>query len=126
MRWLRQWIHAVCQKIRSQEFPGSLTRHKRVKAIDLESDNKYTSHLIELKVEVSRINGTILGLSEVPREDEDTMVLDSGHLFYFCEGVMFFQGGVDFLFHKTLASNVGKVSSISTRVAYLVLKLTER
>lgn len=33
----------------------------------------------------------MLGLSEVQREDEDedTMILNSGYLFYFCEGIGF-------------------------------------
>ncbi|CAH2097258.1 unnamed protein product [Euphydryas editha] len=83
-------------------------------------------HLTELEVELSHIKWSILGLSEVRRQGEDTMILDSGHLFYFREGDGPSQGGVGFLVHKTLSNNVVEVSSVSTRVAYLVLKLTDR
>ncbi|KAJ0183167.1 hypothetical protein K1T71_001143 [Dendrolimus kikuchii] len=68
------------------------------------------SHLTELEVELSRINWHILGLSEVRREGEDTITLESGHLLYFREGDRASQG----------------VNSVSNRVAYLVLKLTNR
>lgn len=83
-------------------------------------------HLAELEAELSRINWSILGLCEVRREGEDTITLDSGHLLYFREGDRASQGGVGFLVHKTLAGNVVEVSSVSNRVAYLVLKLTDR
>ena len=83
-------------------------------------------HLSELEVELSRINWGILGLSEVRRAGEDTLTLDSGHLLYFREGGRASQGGVGFLIHKNLTGNVVEVSSVSNRVAYLVLKLTDR
>ncbi|KAJ0171982.1 hypothetical protein K1T71_012745 [Dendrolimus kikuchii] len=82
------------------------------------------SHLTELEVELSRINWHILGLSEVRREGEDTITLESGHLLYFREGDRASQGGVGFLVNKTLVNNVVEVNSVSNRVAYLVLKLT--
>ncbi|KAJ0172381.1 hypothetical protein K1T71_012354 [Dendrolimus kikuchii] len=84
------------------------------------------SHLTELEVELSRINWHILGLSEVRREGEDTITLESGHLLYFREGDRASQGGVGFLVNKTLVNNVVEVNSVSNRVAYLVLKLTNR
>ncbi|MBF2463458.1 endonuclease/exonuclease/phosphatase family protein [Listeria welshimeri] len=75
---------------------------------------------------MSHIKWSILGLSEVRREGEDTITLDSGHLLYFREGDGASQGGVGFLVHKALAGNVVEVGSVSTRVAYLVVKLTDR
>ncbi|KAJ0182129.1 hypothetical protein K1T71_002851 [Dendrolimus kikuchii] len=84
------------------------------------------NHLTELEVELSRINWHILGLSEVRREGEDTITLESGHLLYFREGDRASQGGVGFLVNKTLVNNVVEVNSVSNRVAYLVLKLTNR
>ncbi|KAG7297928.1 hypothetical protein JYU34_018683 [Plutella xylostella] len=60
------------------------------------------------------------------KEDEDTMSLESGHMFYHQEGDQLSQGGVGFLVNKTLVNNVVEISSVSNRVAYLVLKLTER
>ncbi|KAJ0181356.1 hypothetical protein K1T71_003441 [Dendrolimus kikuchii] len=84
------------------------------------------NHLAELEVELSHIKWHILGLSEVRREGEDTITLESGHLLYFREGDKASQGGVGFLVNKSLVNNVVEVSSVSNRVAYLVLKLTNR
>ncbi|XP_059051337.1 craniofacial development protein 2-like [Achroia grisella] len=83
-------------------------------------------HLAQLEEELKYIRWHILGLCEVRREGEDTMTLESGHLMYFREGEQPSQGGVGFLVHKTLINNVVEISSVSNRVAYLVLKLTER
>ncbi|XP_048481070.1 uncharacterized protein LOC125489368, partial [Plutella xylostella] len=82
--------------------------------------------MVELEVELSKIKWDILGLSEVHREGEDTMTLESGHMLYHREGDQLSQGGVGFLVNKTLVNNVVEISSVSNRVAYLVLKLTER
>ncbi|CAG9117622.1 unnamed protein product [Plutella xylostella] len=60
------------------------------------------------------------------KEDEDTITLESGHMFYHQEGDQLSQGGVGFLVNKTLVNNVVEISSVSNRVAYLVIKLTER
>ena len=82
--------------------------------------------MVELEVELSKIKWDILGLSEVRREGEDTMTLESSHMLYHREGDQLSQGGVGFLVNKTLVNNVVEISSVSNRVAYLVLKLTER
>ncbi|CAG9131798.1 unnamed protein product [Plutella xylostella] len=60
------------------------------------------------------------------KEDEDRITLESSHMFYHQEGDQLSQGGVGFLVNKTLVNNVVEISSVSNRVAYLVLKLTER
>jgi len=54
------------------------------------------------------------------------ITLQSGNLFYFREGDQLSQGGVGFLIHKDLAGSVVEISSVSTRVAYLTIKLTEK
>ncbi|KAJ0179398.1 hypothetical protein K1T71_005110 [Dendrolimus kikuchii] len=70
------------------------------------------SHLTEMELELSRINWHILGFSEVRREGEDTVTLESGHLFYFREGDRASQGGVGFLVNKTLVNNVVEVVQV--------------
>ena len=45
---------------------------------------------------------------------------------YFREGDQRSQGGVGFLVNKSLSGNVVEISSVSNRVAYLIVKLTER
>ncbi|KAI8440552.1 hypothetical protein MSG28_001794 [Choristoneura fumiferana] len=84
------------------------------------------THLAQLEVELEKIRWHILGLSEVRREGEDTLTLESGHLLYYREGDQLSQGGVGFLVNKSLCDNVVEVSSVSNRVAYLIIKLTER
>ncbi|RVE45805.1 hypothetical protein evm_009555 [Chilo suppressalis] len=84
------------------------------------------SHLAQLEEELNHIRWHVLGLSEVRSEGEDTLTLESGHLMYFREGDNPSQGGVGFLVNKVLTDNVIEVSSVSTRVAYLIIKLTKR
>ena len=83
-------------------------------------------HLAQLEVELENIKWHVLGLCEVRREGEDTVTLDSGHLLYFREGDKTSQGGVGFLVNKALSNNVEEISSVSTRVAYLILRLSKR
>ncbi|CAG9100727.1 unnamed protein product [Plutella xylostella] len=59
------------------------------------------------------------GIKKCNKEDEDTMTLESGHMFYHQEGDQLSQGGVGFLVNKTLVNNVVEISSVSNRVAYL-------
>ncbi|CAH2243651.1 jg26126 [Pararge aegeria aegeria] len=68
----------------------------------------------------------ILGLSEVRREGEDTTTLESGHVFYYRQGDSPSHGGVGFLVNKVLIDNVVEISSVSSRVAYLIIRLTKR
>ncbi|RVE42997.1 hypothetical protein evm_012343 [Chilo suppressalis] len=84
------------------------------------------SHLAQLEVELGKIRWHILGLREVRREGEDTITLESGHLMYFRGGDQQSQGGIGFLVNKSLADNVVEMSSVSNRVVYLIIKLTER
>lgn len=84
------------------------------------------SHLAQLEEELKHIRWHVLGLSEIRREGEDTLTLESGHIMYYREGDNPSQGGVGFLVNKVLTDNIIEVSSVSTRVAYLVIKLTRR
>lgn len=88
----------------------------------LRTDEKIT----ELEEELSRLRWSIVGLSEVRREGEDTIILKSGNLLYFREGDQLSQGGVGFIVHKSLVNNVVKIESVSTRVACLILRITKR
>ncbi|CAG9131323.1 unnamed protein product [Plutella xylostella] len=45
------------------------------------------------------------------KEDEDTITLESGHMFYHQEGDQLSQGGVGFFVNKTLVNNVVEISS---------------
>ncbi|CAH2098304.1 unnamed protein product [Euphydryas editha] len=71
-------------------------------------------HLTKLEVELSNIKWSVLGLSEVRRESEDSIILHSGHLLYYRKGDRLSQGSVGFLVHKTIANNVVEVSSVET------------
>ncbi|KAI8437050.1 hypothetical protein MSG28_010422 [Choristoneura fumiferana] len=63
-------------------------------------------------------------LSEIHREG--TIILDSGHLLYFREDDQTSQGGVGFLVNRSLSNNIKEISSVSNRVAYLILRLSKR
>ncbi|XP_028175804.1 uncharacterized protein LOC114364024 [Ostrinia furnacalis] len=82
--------------------------------------------LAELEEELSRLRWDIVGLCEVRREGEDTIILKSGNLLYFREGDQQSQGGVGFIVHKSLVNNVVQIESVSARVAYLILRITKR
>lgn len=82
--------------------------------------------IVELEEELSKLRWDIVGLSEVRREGEDTIILKSGNLLYFREGDQQSQGGVGFIVHKSLVNNVVKIESVSTRVVYLILRITKR
>nr|XP_037868983.1 craniofacial development protein 2-like [Bombyx mori] len=82
--------------------------------------------LIELEEEMNKLRWDVIGLSEIRREGEDTKTLQSGHLFYYREGEQKSQGGVGFIVHKSLINNIVAIESVSSRVVYLVLKISKR
>ncbi|XP_052742326.1 craniofacial development protein 2-like [Bicyclus anynana] len=88
----------------------------------LRSDEK----VIELEEVMSKLHWDIIGLSEVRREGEGSIILESGNMLYYREGDQQSQGGVGFIVHKSLVNNVVKVESVSSRVAFLVLRITKR
>jgi hypothetical protein len=61
-----------------------------------------------------------------PKRGEDALTVESGHLTYFQEVDQQSQGDVRFLVNNSLYDNVVEISSVSNRVAYLIIKLTER
>ncbi|CAH2246837.1 jg12407 [Pararge aegeria aegeria] len=102
--------------------PDYWTWQRTYNARTLRTDEK----LVELEEAVSKLRWSIMGLSEVRREGEDTIILKSGNLFYNREGEQQSQGGVGFIVHKSLVNNIVRVESVSSRVAYLVLRVTKR
>jgi hypothetical protein len=83
------------------------------------------SHLAQLEVELGKIRWLVLELCEVRREREDTITLESGHSQYLRERDQQSPVDVGFLVNNTLADNVVEISSVSNRVAYLIVKLTQ-
>ncbi|CAH2217276.1 jg3147 [Pararge aegeria aegeria] len=81
--------------------------------------------LIELEEAVSKLHCTMIGLSAVRREVEDTIILKSSNLFYYQKGEQS-QGGVGFMVQKSLVNNIVRVESVSSRVAYVKVKITKR
>ncbi|XP_038206257.1 uncharacterized protein LOC119828225 [Zerene cesonia] len=82
--------------------------------------------IIELEVELSKLRWDVIGLSEVRRQGEDTITLTSGNLFFFREGDQQSQGGIGFIVHKSLINNIVSIKSVSSRVAYLILRISKR
>ncbi|CAK1595319.1 unnamed protein product [Parnassius mnemosyne] len=101
-----------------------------LRRLDLATYNARTlrtdEKIVELEEEIDKLRWHIIGLSEVRREGEDTVILESGNLLYHREGDHLSQGGVGFIVHKSLVNNVVKIGSVSTRVAYLILRITKR
>ena len=67
----------------------------------------------------------MIGLGEVRRKEESFRTLQSGHLLYHYEANNG-QAGVGFLINKTWKGKITRVSSGSSRVAELVLRITDR
>ncbi|KAL0871065.1 hypothetical protein ABMA27_004870 [Loxostege sticticalis] len=110
--------------------PRQLSSYQSRRPLALATYNAQTlrtdEKLAELKEELSRLRWDIVGLCEVRREGEDTMILKSGNLLYFREGEQLSQGGVGFIVHKSLINSVVQIESVSPRVAYLILRITKR
>lgn len=82
--------------------------------------------VLELEEELNHIKWDILGMSEVRRKGEAETILKSGHLLYHKGEDEISQGGTGFLVHKRHKHQILKISSISPRVIYLILKLNQR
>ncbi|XP_045506861.1 craniofacial development protein 2-like [Colias croceus] len=63
---------------------------------------------------------------DVRREGEDTVTLTSGNLFFYREGDQKAQGGIGFIVRRPLINNILAIESVSSRVAYLILKISDR
>ena len=89
----------------------------------LSEDHRLESLLEELE----NINWDIVGLSEVRRQQEKLVELqDSHHLFYYRGKESEKSSGVGFLINREIAGNVVKFSSVSDRVAWIVIRLCKR
>ena len=81
----------------------------------------------ELEEELNENNTKwdVIGLGEVRRKEESFTTLQSGHLRYHYEANNG-QAGVGFLVNKKWKDNITRVSSRNSRVAELVLRITDR
>ena len=84
-------------------------------------------HVQELEDELKENNmkWDVIGLGEVRRKEESFTTLQSGHLLYHSEANNG-QAGVGFLINKKWKDNITRVSSGSSRVAELILRITDR
>ena len=84
-------------------------------------------HVQELEDELKENNmkWDLIGLGEVRRKEESFTTLQSGHLLYHSEANNG-QAGVDFLINKKWKDNITRLPSGSSRVAELVLRITDR
>ena len=84
-------------------------------------------HVQELEKELKENNmkWDVIGLGEVRRKEESVTTLQSGHLLYHSEANNG-QAGVGFLVNKKWKDNITRVSSVNSRVAELVLRITDR
>ncbi|XP_041481845.1 uncharacterized protein LOC121429016 [Lytechinus variegatus] len=82
--------------------------------------------LYDLEKELGNITWDIVGLCEVRRRGEHLQQLKSGHLLYTRGKEESSIGGVGFLIHKTIASNVISYKSTSDRVSQIILKISKK
>lgn len=82
--------------------------------------------ILELEEELKQIHWDIVGLSEVRRRGEEQISLKSGNTFYYRGNEESSDGGVGFIIHKRLVSNILHLESISPRVCFVVIKLNQR
>ena len=84
-------------------------------------------HVQELEDELKENNmkWDVIGHGEVRRKEESFTTLQSGHLLYHSEANNG-QAGVGFLINKKWRDNITRVSSGSSRVAELILLITDR
>lgn len=110
-------------KVNPQQRPGYHNQRHLALATYNCRTLRTDAHISE---ELSWLRWGFIGLSKVRKEWEDMITLKSGNLLYFREGDHQSQGGVVFTVHKSLVSNVVKIESVSTTVACLVLRMTQR
>ena len=79
---------------------------------------------LEDELKENNMKWDVIGLGEVRRKEESFTTLQSGHLLYHSEANNG-QAGVGFLINKKW-NNITRVSSGSSRVAELILRITDR
>ena len=80
---------------------------------------------LEDELKENNMKWDVIGLGEVRRKEESFTTLQSGHLLYHSEANNG-QAGVGFLINKKWKDNITRVSSGSSRVAALILRITDR
>ena len=80
---------------------------------------------LEEELKENNMNWGVIGPGEVRRKKEFFTILPCGHLLYHSEANNG-QAGVGFLVNKKWKENITRVSSGSSRVAALVLRITDR
>lgn len=75
---------------------------------------------------IKEIKWDVIGVCEIRHRGENLKTLKSGHLFYSIGSETESVGGVGFFIHKKHKKNVVDIKSVSTRVAYVTLKLNNR
>ena len=80
---------------------------------------------VEEELKDNNMKWDVIGLGEVRRKEERFTTLQSGHLLYHSEANNG-QACVGFLVNRKLKDNITRVSSGRSRVAELVLRITDR
>ena len=80
---------------------------------------------LEEEPKENNIKWNVIGLGEVQSKEEIFTTLQSGHLMYNSEATNG-QAGVGFLVNKKWKDNITRIPSGSSRVAELVLRITDR
>ncbi len=80
---------------------------------------------LEEELKENSMKWDVIGLGEVRRKEESFTTLQSGHVLYHSEANNG-QSGVGFLVNKKWKGNITRVSSGSSRVAELVLRIRDR
>ena len=102
------------------------TRGERLKIATYNVRTLKYEHVQELEegLKENNMKWNAIGLGEVRRKEESFTTLQHGHLLYHTEANNG-QAGVDFLVNKKWKDNITRVSSGSSRVAELVLRITD-
>lgn len=107
--------------------PNTKTTTKRLNIITYNTRTLLSEeNMTELESEIQKIKWDVIGLSEVRRRGEGLIKLQSGHSFYYAGEEEKSEGGIGFVINKRLENQILAVKKISSRVAFLVLKLNKK
>lgn len=82
--------------------------------------------LLEFELALERVKWDVVGISEVRRRGEESLVLSSGHRFIYCGENNTSNGGVGLFITRRWADKITDIVTISSRVIYVCLKLNRR
>jgi len=82
--------------------------------------------LLELQEILEKVNWDVIGMSEVRRRGEEWISLRSGHILYHIGETDNSMGGVGFLINRKHAADIISITSISKRVAYVIIRLNSK